>query len=168
MLAREFIVVFHETASGYTDRTQAMNEELRKQGVPVPTHPIVRLAYPTWDALAAVPDAEFRLPAHLALSFGSVNGVISAPEFAGSWRHAVQSRKDQLGEIKLLSRVREAMAYLEIALLGVSSRGLRASDGLFARQCAVGISEAHIDSVVARRGGDIARRAARFGVRKRR
>ena len=63
MIAAEFLVVFHETASGYTSLTQAMNAHLAKNGFPLALHPIVRLSYPTWDALAAVsPETILRLP----------------------------------------------------------------------------------------------------------
>ena len=54
MIASEFLVVFHETASGYTSLTQAMNAHMAKNGVPLALNPIVRLSYPTWDTLAAV------------------------------------------------------------------------------------------------------------------
>jgi hypothetical protein len=52
MLAGEFVIVFHETASGYTDRTLAMNDAIRAAGTDLPLLPIVRIAYPTWDSLA--------------------------------------------------------------------------------------------------------------------
>lgn len=83
MLSAEFIFVFHEKASGYTKRTQAMNEALRSHAIELKLHPMLRLQYETWDALAGV-EAEFALPPHLAHLWE--NGRVSAAEFAQSWR----------------------------------------------------------------------------------
>ena len=55
MIAEEHLVVFHETASAYTSATQAMNARLAGYGLPQTLYPIVRLNYPTWDALASAP-----------------------------------------------------------------------------------------------------------------
>ncbi len=96
MIAAEHLVVFHETASGYTTRTQAMNARLAASGHPLTLHPIVRLTYPTWDALAAVPAATtFRLPPHLAATFGVE--TISARDFAARWREVVERQPDADG-----------------------------------------------------------------------
>ncbi len=83
MLSAEFIFVFHQKASGYTTRTQAMNEALRAHGIELKLHPMLRLQYETWDALADV-EAEFVLPPHLSQLWDG--GRVSAAEFAASWR----------------------------------------------------------------------------------
>ena len=83
MLSAEFIFVFHEKASGYTKRTQQMNDAMRAQGIELNLHPMLRLQYETWDALANV-EAEFALPPHLAMLWDG--GRVTAGEFAATWR----------------------------------------------------------------------------------
>ncbi len=83
MLSAEFIFVFHEKASGYTSRTQKMNDAIRAHNIELNLHPMLRLKYETWDALAGV-DAHFQLPPHLAMLWE--DGRVSADEFAATWR----------------------------------------------------------------------------------
>ena len=112
MIAAEHLVVFHETASAYTSATQAMNSHLASNGLPLSLYPIVRLEYPTWDALAAVPETTmFRLPAHLAATFGV--GTITAPEFAARWRDVSGTCRKTLIESRALPSPRALMTYLE-------------------------------------------------------
>ncbi len=110
MLACEFLVVFHETASGYTSRTQNMNARL---GELCPRlYPIVRLTYPTWDALSVVPrETTFRLPPHLAATFGTE--TISAPDFARRWRTVLDEQRHVLSTVRRLHKTRALMHYLE-------------------------------------------------------
>ena len=82
MLSAEFIFVFHEKASGYTSRTQKMNDAIRAHNIELDLHPMLRLKYETWDALANV-EAEFKLPPHLAKLWHSER--VSASEFAATW-----------------------------------------------------------------------------------
>jgi hypothetical protein len=89
MLAAEFIFVFHQKASGYTTRTQQMNDSLRAAGVKLQLHPMLRLKYHAWDALAGV-DASFTLPPHLSVAWGTER--IDAPDFAASWRDVARMR----------------------------------------------------------------------------
>ena len=84
MLSAEFIFVFHEKASGYTARTQKMNDALRERGIELDLHPMLRLQYETWNALENV-EAEFKLPPHLAKFWQ--NERVSASEFAATWLH---------------------------------------------------------------------------------
>lgn len=112
MIGAEFLVVFHETASGYTDRTRLFNQRLAAAGMPLVLHPIVRLAYPTWDALAAVPATTvLRLPPHLAATFGVE--TISAPDFARRWRGVVEQQQAVLHTMQGLRKTRDLMHYLE-------------------------------------------------------
>lgn len=112
MIAAEFLVVFHETASGYTTLTQKLNAQLAEAGISLPLLPIIRLSYPTWDALAAVPGAtQIRLPSHLARAFGQ--DVISAPEFAARWRGVIEAQQRVLRDSAGLHRARDLMTYLE-------------------------------------------------------
>jgi len=110
MLACEFLVVFHETASGYTTRTQNMNARL---GELCPAlYPIVRLSYPTWDALAVVPpETMFRLPPHLAATFGAE--TLAAPDFARRWRTVLDEQRRVLSIVRGLHKPRALMHYLE-------------------------------------------------------
>ncbi len=113
MIAREHLVVFHETASGYTTATRAMNDRLAAGSVPqTGLHPIVRLHYPTWDALAAAPEeATLRLPAHLAATFGVE--TITAREFAGRWNAVREEAQTLLKDSRDLSSPRALMTFLE-------------------------------------------------------
>lgn len=112
MIAAEHLVVFHETASGYTSATQAMNAHLAMHGLPQTLYPVVRLTYPTWDALAAAPaEAAFRLPAHLAATFGTE--TIPARDFARRWREVVTSCRQLLRESRDLAGPRRLLSFLE-------------------------------------------------------
>ena len=112
MIASEFLVVFHETASGYTTMTQAMNAHLAANGLPLALHPIVRLSYPTWDTLAAVlPETTLRLPSHLAATFGA--DTISAPDFSRRWREVVSASRLLLRQSRDLPSLRALLGFLE-------------------------------------------------------
>ena len=112
MIAAEHLVVFHETASGYTSRTQTMNAHMAERGVSLTLYPLVRLTYPTWDALAAVPaETAFRLPAHLAAAFGL--DTISAREFAARWREVVSASSKTLRESRAIPSLRALLKSLE-------------------------------------------------------
>jgi hypothetical protein len=109
MVASEFIFVFHERASGYTTRTQAMNNALRAAGVELDLHPILRVQYATWSSLHDVP-ATLRLPAHLAAAFGSE--TVEAHDFATRWE-AVCNEQDALrSALKKCHSPRELLALL--------------------------------------------------------
>ncbi len=112
MIAAEHLVVFHETASAYTSATQVMNRDLAAHGLPQTLYPIVRLEYPTWDALVSVPASTvFRLPPHLAATFGTE--TITAPEFAARWRGVTQTCRQTLRESRELTSPRSLLSYLE-------------------------------------------------------
>jgi hypothetical protein len=112
MIAAEYLILFHETASGYTTSSYAFNAHLAAAGIRLPLHPIVRLTYRTWDSLAALPESlMFHLPPHLRAAFG--REAISAPEFARIWRNVVDSQLSVLRECRTISKVRDLMNYLE-------------------------------------------------------
>lgn len=112
MIAEEHLVVFHETASGYTSATQAMNAHLARHGLPQTLYPLVRLTYPTWDALASAPiEAALRLPPHLAETFGTE--TISARDFAARWREVVGACRQVLRESRDLAGPRQLLTFLE-------------------------------------------------------
>ena len=109
MLAHEFIFVFNEEGSGYVTRTRAMNDRLAARGIPVEAHPILRLHYHTWDAMAPL-HATFALPEHLAATLGTEQ--ISASDFAARWRAAADEQDRLLERLPSLRKPRELMAFL--------------------------------------------------------
>ena len=112
MIAEEHLVVFHETASAYTSATQAMNADLARHGLAQTLYPIVRLTYPTWDALAFAPaEVTLRLPPHLAATFGAE--TISACDFAGRWHGVMDSCRQLLRDSRGLSSPRDLLSFLE-------------------------------------------------------
>ena len=112
MIAAEFLTVFHETASGYTDRTLAMNDAIRAAGIPLDLLPIIRLQHGTWNALGAAGDSvAFRLPTHLAQAFGKQE--ITAAEFAARWQDVLEEQKQVLATLRDLRTPRALLAYLD-------------------------------------------------------
>ncbi len=109
MLSAEFIFVFHEKASSYTNRTQKMNATLRAAGLELPLHPMLRLQYATWDALGDV-EAELRLPPHLQDAFATQK--ISAADFAARWRDVAQKGDERRQSLKNCRRPRDLMEQL--------------------------------------------------------
>jgi hypothetical protein len=115
MLSHEFMFVFHEEASAYVCRTRRMNDLLRASGVDVSQHPILRIRYSTWDALAGSP-VWLRLPPHLAAAFGQ--DEIQGPSFAGRWRAVVEAQLRRLEELAGIHRPRDLIALLKAELGG--------------------------------------------------
>lgn len=109
MLAHEYIFVFHEKASGYTERTQRMNHALRESGIDLPLHPMLRLQYATWNSLATMP-VTFRLPTHLAAAFGSE--TVPAGEFAARWEGVCAAQDALLAAYKTCQSPRDLLALL--------------------------------------------------------
>ncbi len=117
MLAAEYLFVFHEGASSYSDRTASMLEEMRRRKLPVPVvYPILRVKYATWDALSAVPaeagshDDVLQLPPYLQQTLGRAS--IGFEDFALCWRRAVSFAERDLATMKELCSPRELLAYL--------------------------------------------------------
>jgi len=109
MLAREFIFVFNEEGSGYVTRTRRMNDYLQAHGIALPIHPILRLKYRTWDALAEG-QATLSLPDHLAAAFGQRQ--ITSADFAANWREVVREQERLLAEIRNVTRPRDLLTFL--------------------------------------------------------
>ncbi len=109
MLSAEFIFVFHEKASSYTSRTQAMNQSLRARGLKLDLHPMLRLQYETWDALQEV-EAQLQLPPHLARAYGS--STVSARTFGECWQCACGREDAVLEKLKPLHAPRDLMKFL--------------------------------------------------------
>ena len=112
MIGAEHLVLFHETASGYTGLTRKFNEGLLKAGITLDLYPVVRVTYPTWDALASIPaSTTFTLPDHLSTALGSRQ--VSAPDFAAGWRDAVRNQSKILGDSHSLNKLRDLLTYLD-------------------------------------------------------
>ncbi len=109
MLAREFLFVFNEEGSEYVRLTRKMNDYLRRHGVQVQVHPILRMRYHTWDAFAEC-NAQLALPDHLAAALGRPR--VGAWELAAEWREAVEGQARLLERIKCIRKPRELMAFL--------------------------------------------------------
>ncbi|MBC8137224.1 MAG: hypothetical protein H8F28_15195 [Fibrella sp.] len=117
MLAAEYIFAFHEGASSYSDRTATMLAEMRRRNLPVPmAHPILRVQYATWDAIAAVPVAPgdiadaLNLPPYLQQTLGRAS--IGFEDFALCWRRAVTFAERDLGTLRELRSPRDLLSYL--------------------------------------------------------
>lgn len=109
MLAREFIFVFSEVGSMYVARTRRINDLLRAHGIAVEVHPVLRVRYPTWDALDGV-GVSFRLPDHLASAFGKQE--VTGAEFSSGWRAAVAGQKALLAALRGVRGQRDLLAFL--------------------------------------------------------
>lgn len=109
MLSAEFIFVFHEKASGYTDRTQKLNIGLRAAGIRLDLKPMLRLRYHAWDALREA-DAELSLPPHLEQAFGQ--RAISSRDFSARWKQVCAGEDAIMDKLQALQSPRELMAFL--------------------------------------------------------
>ncbi|MFQ3611695.1 MAG: hypothetical protein SNJ72_09420, partial [Fimbriimonadales bacterium] len=109
MLAHEFVFVFSERGSSYTTRTQTMNRVLIEGGLDLPISPILRVQYPTWDALREAKPFTLALPDHLAETFRRTQ--IDSHQFAQEWRAIVQTQTDLLQHLATLHRPRDLMRF---------------------------------------------------------
>ena len=110
MLAHEFVFVFNERGSPYLVRTARFLAQLQASGVAVRVYPLVRLRYPTWDALGAARCVHLRLPPHLARAFGEP--TLCSDVFAARWRAVVAEQQRLLEQLARVHRPRELMALL--------------------------------------------------------
>ena len=110
MLAHEFVFVFNERGSPYLVRTARFLAQLQASGVATRVHPILRLRYPTWDALGAARCVSLRLPSHLARAFNEQ--TLCSDAFAARWRTVVAEQQRLLGQLARVRRPRELMALL--------------------------------------------------------
>ena len=114
LLCAEHILVFHESASGYSERTRQMLALMTKRNLPVPAlHPILRVAYHTWDALAAVApskDNVFVLPEFLAQALGREK--ITYSDFAYCWKNAISWETQRLATLAALQSPRALLLHL--------------------------------------------------------
>jgi hypothetical protein len=90
MIAQEFILVFHQGASAYTEHTHELVESLNHAGIALKCHPILRLYHKTWDSLGSI-SVNLNLPAHLAEAFGKQE--ITSKEFSQRWSEVSARQK---------------------------------------------------------------------------
>lgn len=109
MLSAEYVFVFHERASGYTARTQAMNAQMRARGLELPLLPMVRFALSSWSALGDSA-ATLRLPSHLATAFGAE--TVSASDFSSRWQQVCDEQDALRGELRAARSARALMQLL--------------------------------------------------------
>lgn len=111
MIAAEFIVLFHESASGYTSMTSDFNRKLENSGIFLKLYPILRIKYPTWDSLDGLPSSTtLKLPDHLAQAFGCAH--INIQQFARRWREVVDDQRALLNSIATLKSSRSLINFL--------------------------------------------------------
>ncbi|CAN5538756.1 hypothetical protein BH11ARM2_BH11ARM2_32640 [soil metagenome] len=108
MLAREFVFVFHDGASGYSPVSATFHRKLAEAGHPLKLNPILRVRYQPWDALC-VACTWLRLPAPMRRAFGT--DEVCAPSFATRWRDVEEEQKALLSELR---RVRRPVELIEL------------------------------------------------------
>ncbi len=118
MLAAEFVFVFHEGASGYVHRSRGLHRALAEAGYPVSVHPILRVGYEPWDALAEC-CAWFTLPEPLRRPFGV--DELSGCSFADRWREVAADQKALLDRLAELRRPLDLIRFLDSELGGTWS-----------------------------------------------
>ncbi|MGQ9902352.1 MAG: hypothetical protein ACUVR1_09115 [Fimbriimonadales bacterium] len=110
MLAHEFVFVFNERGSPYLTRTAHFLQHLQMHGAESRVYPLVRLRYPTWDALDATPCVNLRLPTHLARAFGEP--TLCSDVFAARWRTVVAEQEQLLEQLASVRSPRALMTLL--------------------------------------------------------
>ncbi|MBX7136099.1 MAG: hypothetical protein K1X67_25800 [Fimbriimonadaceae bacterium] len=105
MMAREFVFVFHEGASGYVWRSRNLHQKLAPIW-DVPIHPILRVKYEPWDAMKEC-CAWLELPEPFRQPFGV--DELCAPSFAQRWREVIEEQKALL---VTLSEHRRALDFI--------------------------------------------------------
>lgn len=115
MLAREFVFVFHEGASGYVWRSAAIARTLSEAGHGLALHPILRIKYEPWDAMGDC-CAWLKLPEPLQRPFGTME--LSAPSFAVRWREVAAQQKQRLKVLATLKRPLQLLQNLQETMGG--------------------------------------------------
>jgi hypothetical protein len=115
MLAREFVFVFHEGASGYVRHSRRMHQLLAEAGHPLLINPILRVRYDAWSAMQ-VCCSWLRLPEVMQRPFGTEE--LCAPSFAARWREVGKEQERVLARLGELRRPIELIGFLDEALGG--------------------------------------------------
>lgn len=110
MLAREFVFVFHEGASGYVRYSRQFHANLAAAGLRLDCHPILRVRYHTWDSLKDC-RVWFRLPDPLRLAFGTEE--LCAPSFGARWREVAREQTAVLERLAECRSPRDLISFLD-------------------------------------------------------
>ena len=110
MMTQEFIPVMNEEGSMYVFRSKMMHDYLNAHGVTINSYPILRLRYPTWDALTSCGDMPLQLPQHLANAFGTAS--ITCLQFGHTWRSVIERMNELMDQINSHRSPREAATWL--------------------------------------------------------
>lgn len=110
MLAREFVFVFHEGASGYVRYSRQFLANMASAGLKLDCHPILRVRYQTWDAMQNC-RVWFRLPEPLRQAFGTEE--LYAPSFAARWREVAREQGVVLSRLSQCRSPRDLISFLD-------------------------------------------------------
>jgi hypothetical protein len=110
MLAREFVFVFHEGASGYVKHSRELHRLLAEGGVSLALNPILRIRYRAWEALQ-VCCSWLRLPEPFQRPFGTEE--VCAPSFAARWREVSTEQEGLLQKLGELRRPIDLIRFLD-------------------------------------------------------
>lgn len=146
MLAKEFVFVFHEGASGYVKVSRKLNETLG-----ITANPLLRIKYKTWDSLANQ-CTWFELPKPLQGAFGVQD--ICAASFASRWKTVGQEQEARLQMLSKLRKPTELLQFLHESFGSGWSEQLREYRSLHDE---LGVIGARIKSFRERRHGIIMR-----------
>lgn len=111
MLAREFVFVFHEGASGYVKISRDLHRKLAQLGKTLELNPILRIRYDAWGALTGS-CSWLRLPEPMQQPFGSEE--VCANSFAARWRQVADEQSDLLAKLSKLQRPVELIRFLDL------------------------------------------------------
>lgn len=109
MLSREFVMVFHEGASGYLKHTKTLLRAFDAAGIGLPVNPLLRVRYEPWDAMAHI-DSWLRLPEPFRAAFGAEE--IAAPSFAARWRSVVAEQRALMQTLRGLTSPIDLIRFL--------------------------------------------------------
>lgn len=130
MLAREFVFVFHEGASGYVKYSRVMHQTLARKGFDLKMNPLLRIEYDAWSALS-VSCSWLRLPEPFQRPFGTEE--LCAPSFAHRWRQVASEQTHLQERLTGFRRPIELIRFLDQALGGSWHVLAEEYEGLYAR-----------------------------------
>lgn len=120
MLAREFVFLFHEGASGYVNVSRKFHQHLAQRLNWTPTiHPILRVRYDAWSALN-VTCSWICLPEPFERALGTEE--ICSPSFASRWQEVSEEQDILLKSLGVLRRPIDLIRFLDEKLGGSWAR----------------------------------------------
>jgi hypothetical protein len=110
MLAREFVFVFHEGASGYVKYSRKLHQVLAEAGFSLPMNPILRIRYDAWSSMTTC-CSWLKLPKPFQRPFGS--DELCTPSFAARWTVVAGEQEERLHRLGELRRPIDLIRYLD-------------------------------------------------------